>query len=216
MSPTGRHKCRPYKYLKEKEQMRKREASIRRKTKETSVAIRINLDGKGDFKIHTGIPFLDHILSAFAKHGKFDLRLHARGDLQVDEHHTVEDTGISLGGCFLKALQERKGIRRFGYAYVPMDEALVLVVVDISGRPYLNFDVEFPQKKREKFNPGLVEEFMRAFANESKVTLHVNLLYGKNNHHIIEAIFKALGLALEQATRIGPRVKIIPSTKGKL
>ncbi len=128
----------------------------------------------------------------------------------------MEDTGIALGGCFLKALGKKEGIRRFGYSYVPMDEALVLVVVDISGRPYLNFNVKFPQKKREKFNPQLLEEFMRGFANESRVTLHVNLLYGKNNHHIMEAILKALGLALEQATRIDPRARDVPSTKGKL
>ncbi len=196
--------------------MANRKASLERKTKETGIGISINLDGKGDFKIDTGISILDHMLSAFAKHGKFDLKLKAKGDLQVDEHHTVEDTGIALGGCFLKALGKKEGIRRFGYGYVPMDEALVLVVVDISGRPYLNFNVKFPQKKREKFNPQLLEEFMRGFANESRVTLHVNLLYGKNNHHIMEAILKALGLALEQATRIDPRARDVPSTKGKL
>ena len=196
--------------------MRDRKVSLERRTRETTVALDINLDGKGKFKIDTGIPFLDHLLSAFAKHGKFDLKLKARGDVQVDEHHTVEDTGIALGVSFLKALSKKEGIRRFGCAYVPMDEALVLVVVDISGRSYLNFNVQFPQKKREKFNPQLLEEFMRSFANESRVTLHVNLLYGKNNHHIMEAIFKALGLALEQATRIDPRVQDVPSTKGRL
>jgi len=196
--------------------MRDRKVSLERRTTETKIVLDINLDGKGKFKIDTGIPFLDHLLSAFAKHGKFDLKLKAKGDVQVDEHHTVEDTGIALGGSFLKALSKKEGIRRFGYAYVPMDEALVLVVVDISGRSYLNFNVQFPQKKREKFNPQLLEEFMRSFANESRVTLHVNLLYGKNNHHIMEAIFKALGLALEQATRIDPRARDVPSTKGKL
>jgi imidazoleglycerol-phosphate dehydratase len=196
--------------------MRNRKVSLERKTRETKVTVDINLDGKGNFKIDTGIPFMDHVLSAFAKHGKFDLKLKARGDIHVDLHHTTEDTGIALGGAFLKALSKKKGIRRFGYAYVPMDEVLVLVVVDISGRPYLEFNVKFPQKKREEFNPELIEEFMRGFVNESRVTVHVNLLYGKNNHHIIEAIFKALGLAFEQATRIDPRLGTVPSTKGKL
>ncbi len=196
--------------------MRARKALVKRKTRETMVTVDINLDGKGSFRVDSGIPFLDHVLSAFAKHGKFDLKLKARGDLDVDSHHTTEDTGIALGSAFLKALSRKKGIRRFGYAYIPMDEALVLVVVDISGRPYLKFNVKFPQKKREEFNPELIEEFMRGFVNESRVTVHVNLLYGKNNHHIIEAIFKALGLAFEQATRIDSRVKTIPSTKGKL
>ena len=196
--------------------MRKRKVTVERKTKETSISIDINLDGKGNFKLNTGIPFLDHLLGAFAKHGKFDLKVKARGDLEVDEHHTVEDTGIVLGTSFLKAIGNKEGIRRFGHAYVPMDEALVLVVVDISGRPYLNFDVEFPHKKREKFNPQLIEEFMRGFANESRITVHLTMLHGKNNHHIMEAIFKAFGLALEQATRIDPRVKTLPSTKGKL
>ena len=196
--------------------MTKRKVSLGRKTKETEIAIGIDLDGKGNFKIDTGIPFLDHLLSAFAKHGKFDLKLKATGDLQVDEHHTVEDTGIALGGALLKALRKKKRIKRFGHAYVPMDEALVLVVVDISGRPYLDFNVEFPQKKRDKFNPQLLEEFMRGFASESKVTVHVDMVHGKNNHHIMEAIFKALGLALEQATRVDPRAGGIPSTKGKL
>ena len=196
--------------------MAKRKAFLERKTKETAIGIDINLDGTGEFEINTGIPFLDHMLSAFAKHAKFDLRVKGRGDLEVDEHHTVEDVGIALGTSILKALGDKKGIRRFGHAYVPMDEALALVVVDISGRPYLAFNVEFSHKRKEKFNPELIQEFMRALSTESKITIHVNLLYGKNNHHIMEAIFKALGLALGQAVRIDARVKSVPSTKGKL
>jgi imidazoleglycerol-phosphate dehydratase len=196
--------------------MAKRKILLRRKTKETEITVDMNLDGTGNFKVSTGIAFLDHMLSGFAKHGKFDLKLKARGDLEVDEHHTLEDTGIALGASLLKALGDKKGIRRFGHAYVPMDESLALVSVDISGRPYLCFNVDFPMKKREKFNPQLIEEFMRGLASEAKITLHVNLLYGKNSHHIIEAIFKALGLALEQATRVDPGLKAVPSTKGKL
>ena len=196
--------------------MAKRKAFLKRKTKETAIEIDISLDGTGEFKIDTGIPFLDHMLSAFAKHAKFDLRVKGRGDLEVDEHHTVEDIGITLGASILKALGDKKGIRRFGHAYVPMDEALALVVVDISGRSYSAFNVEFLYKRKEKFNPELIQEFMRALSTESKITIHVNLLYGRNNHHIIEAIFKAFGLALEQATRIDARVKTVPSTKGKL
>ena len=197
--------------------MAKREIKLKRKTKETEITIDMNLDGTGKFMVSTGIAFLDHMLSVFAKHGKFDLKLKAKGDLEVDEHHTMEDTGIALGASLLKILGDKKGIRRFGHAYVPMDESLALVAIDISGRPYLSFNVDFPMKKREKFNPQLIEEFMRGFASEARITLHVNLLYGKNSHHIIEAIFKALGLALEQATRVDPRVKkAVPSTKGKL
>jgi len=196
--------------------MRARKAIVERKTGETAITLDMILDGDGGFKIDTGIPFLDHMLSAFAKHGKFDLKLRAKGDVEVDEHHTLEDTGIVLGEAFLKALGKKKGINRFGWAYVPMDEALALVVVDISGRPYLSFNVGFSRKRKEKFNPELVEEFMRSFVNESRMTVHINMVYGKDNHHMIEAVFKAFGLALDQATQIDPRVKSIPSTKGRL
>ena len=196
--------------------MKKRRASVGRKTRETEITVDLALDGGGNFDIDTGIPFLNHMLDAFTKHGKFDIKLKAKGDLVVDGHHTMEDTGLILGEAFLKALNKKEGIHRFGYAYVPMDEALALAVVDISGRPYLNFNVEFSKSKKNEFNSQLIEEFLRAFSNEGRMTIHVNLLYGKNNHHIIEAIFKALGLALEQATRIKPGMKTIPSTKGKL
>ncbi len=193
-----------------------RKADVERKTKETQISLRLVLDGKGGCRAETGVGFLDHMLDLLARHGGFDLTVKAKGDIHVDDHHLVEDIGICLGQALKKGLGQKHSISRYGSARVPMDEALVLVVVDISGRSYLNFNVKFPQKKREKFNPQLLEEFMRSFANESRVTLHVNLLYGKNNHHIMEAIFKALGLALEQATRIDPRVRDVPSTKGKL
>ncbi len=196
--------------------MSKRKVVLERKTRETKVEIRMNLDGTGKFEIDTGIPFFDHMLSVFAKHGKIDLKLKTRGDLEIDEHHTVEDTGIVLGASLLRALGDKKGISRFGYAYCPMDESLVLAAVDVSGRPYLHFGVEFRSGRKEKLNSALIEEFMRGFASESKITLHINLIYGKNNHHIMEAIFKALGLALDMAARINPGVKTVPSTKGSL
>lgn len=196
--------------------MSKRKISLERKTRETKIEIRMNLDGTGKFEIDTGIPFFDHMLSVFAKHGKIDLKLKARGDLDIDEHHTVEDTGIALGASLLQALGDKKGISRFGYAYCPMDESLALAAVDVSGRPYLHFNVKFRSRKKEKLNSALIEEFMRGFASESKITLHINLIYGKNNHHIMESIFKALGLALDMAIQIDPRVKTIPSTKGSL
>lgn len=192
-----------------------RKASIERKTAETSIDAGVVLDGTGRCSADTGIPFFNHMLSLFAKHSRVDLKVKARGDLDVDSHHTVEDTGLVLGRAVLEALGDKKGIKRYGSAHVPMDEALVRAVLDLSGRPFLFYDVKFPCRKREEFNTGLVEEFMRAFASESKSTLHLALLYGKDGHHIAEAAFKALGAALGDAVRVDKRLGI-PSTKGSL
>ena len=189
-------------------------AKVDRKTKETDVKLRINLNGEGKYNIDTSIPFLDHMLSLMCKHGLFDLKIKAKGDIDVDYHHTVEDTGIVLGKAIKQALGGMKGISRFGQASVPMDEALAIVSLDICGRPYLVYKVEFPKKSKIKnFEADLIEDFLQAFVNNSGITLHVESPYGRNTHHIIEAIFKALGRALRDAVSIDPRVKGIPSTK---
>jgi len=194
-----------------------RKAKIERKTKETDIRVEINLDGSGRYAIRTTIPFLDHMLSLMSKHGLFDLTLKARGDTEIDDHHTVEDTGIALGKALKQALGDMKGIVRYGEASVPMDETLASVCLDISGRAHLVYKVEFPKKsKLREFDPDLIEDFMQAFAANAGITLHINLAYGRNTHHIIEAIFKALGRALRQAVFLDPRVKGVPSTKGKL
>ncbi len=194
-----------------------RKAKVDRKTKETDIKVAINLDGKGKYTIDTSVPFLDHMLSLMCKHGLFDIRLKAKGDIDVDYHHTVEDIGIVLGKAVKQALGNMEGVSRYGQASVPMDEALASVSLDISGRPYLVYKVEFPKKSKIKnFEPDLIEDFLQAFASNSSITLHVESLYGRNTHHIIEAIFKALGRALRQAVFIDPRVKGIPSTKGVL
>lgn len=194
-----------------------RKASLPRKTKETDIKVDLKIDGKGDYDIKTGIPFLDHMLSLFSRHGLFDLRLRAKGDTEVDYHHTVEDIGIVLGDAIKKALGDKKGIRRYGEASVPMDETLATVSIDISGRPYLIYNVKLPKKsKLKEFDPDLVEDFFRSIVNHSGITLHINLMYGRDTHHILEAVFKAFGRALDQATKIDPRIKGIPSTKGKL
>jgi imidazoleglycerol-phosphate dehydratase len=192
-----------------------RKAKVDRKTKETDIKISLNLDGKGKYTIDTSIPFLDHMLSLMCKHGLFDIRLKARGDIDVDYHHTVEDIGIVLGKAVKQALGNMEGVSRYGQASVPMDEALASVSLDISGRPYLVYKVEFPKKSKIKnFEPDLIEDFLQAFASNSGITLHVESPYGRNTHHIIEAIFKALGRALRKAVFIDPRVKGVPSTKG--
>ncbi len=194
-----------------------RKTSVERKTKETNIRIEINLDGTGRYAIDTSVPFLDHMLSLMSKHGLFDLKIKAKGDIEIDNHHTVEDTGIVLGKAFKQALGDMKGIRRYGQASVPMDESLAAVTLDISGRPYLVYKVEFPKRSKLKdFDPDLVEDFLQAFIGHSGTTLHVSVSYGRNTHHIIEAVFKALGRALRQAVEIDPRVKGVPSTKGKL
>lgn len=194
-----------------------RKISVERKTKETDIRIEINLDGTGRYAIDTSIPFLDHMLSLMSKHGLIDLKIKAKGDIQIDDHHTVEDTGIVLGKALKQALGDMRGIRRYGQAAVPMDESLAAVNLDMSGRPFLVYKVEFPKKSKLKdFDPDLVEDFLQAFVSHSGTTLHVSVPYGRNTHHIIEAVFKALGRALRQAVEIDPRVKGVPSTKGKL
>jgi len=191
-----------------------RTARIERKTKETDIKMTINLDGEGKYTIHTSIPFLDHMLSLMSKHGLLDLRIKAKGDIDIDFHHTVEDIGIVLGKAVKQALGDMKGITRYGQASVPMDEALASVCIDISGRPYLVYKVEFPKRSKIKnFEPDLIEDFLQAFASSCRITLHVQSPYGRNTHHIIEAIFKALGRALKQAVSLDPRVKGVPSTK---
>lgn len=191
-----------------------RTAKVDRKTKETDVKAEINLDGGGSSAIHTSIPFLDHMLSLMSKHGLLDMKIKAKGDIDVDYHHTVEDVGIVLGKAIKQALGDMKGISRYGQASVPMDEAIATVSLDISGRPYLVYKVEFPRKSRIKnFDADLIEDFLQAFVGNSSITLHVECPYGRNIHHIIEAIFKALGRALRQAVTIDPRVKGVPSTK---
>ncbi|MGC2064243.1 MAG: imidazoleglycerol-phosphate dehydratase HisB [Thermodesulfovibrionales bacterium] len=194
-----------------------RKGNIARKTKETDIKVAIGLDGTGTYAISTTIPFLDHMLSLMAKHGLFDLTVRAKGDTDIDDHHTVEDAGIALGKALKQALGDMKGIARYGQASVPMDETLASASIDISGRSYLVYRVEFPKKsKLREFDPDLIEDFMQAFAANAGITLHISVAYGRNTHHIIEAIFKALGRALRQAVAIDPRVKGIPSTKGKL
>ncbi|MDA8338154.1 MAG: imidazoleglycerol-phosphate dehydratase HisB [Nitrospiraceae bacterium] len=194
-----------------------RKTKVERKTKETDIAVEINLDGSGNYSINTSIPFLDHMLSLMCRHGLFDAKLKAKGDIEIDYHHTVEDVGIVLGKAIKQALGDMKGISRYGQASVPMDETLASVSLDISGRPYLVYKVEFPKKSKLKdFDPDLIEDFLQAFVSNSSITLHINVLYGRNTHHIIEAIFKGLGRALRQAVTIDPRIKGLPTTKGKL
>jgi imidazoleglycerol-phosphate dehydratase len=196
--------------------MSPRSASRHRETAETSVSVEIVLDGSGAGDIDTGIPFFDHMLVLLAKHSLFDLTVKARGDLAVDLHHTVEDTGIVLGGALAIALGEKTGIRRYGWARIPMDETLAQVSIDLSGRPFLEFRGPSKVDPIGSFDFGLVEEFTRALAMSAAMTLHVEVEYGKNNHHIAEAIFKALARALDMACQIDPRVTGVPSSKGRL
>jgi imidazoleglycerol-phosphate dehydratase len=192
-----------------------RKAEVERKTKETAIFLSIDLDGKGNSEISTGIPFFDHMLSLMTMHGLFDLTLRAKGDLEVDFHHTVEDVGIALGEGIKQALRDGVGIRRFGEALVPMDEALSRVVLDISGRPYLGYRVKARGKVKD-FNLELVESFFKAVADHAGLTLHIDLLCGANRHHIVEAIFKGFARALDTATSLDPRRAGVPSTKGRL
>jgi imidazoleglycerol-phosphate dehydratase len=193
-----------------------RTAKIERKTKETDIRVELNLDGSGKEAISTPAPFFDHMLSALTRHGFFDLKVAAKGDIEIDAHHTVEDVGICLGEAFKKALGDKSGIRRFGRGTMPMHEALASVIIDFSGRPYLVFNAEIPKAQVGNFETELVEEFFVAFSNHSGANVHVNLAYGSNLHHIIEAIFKAFGRALDEATSIDPRIVGVLSTKGKL
>jgi imidazoleglycerol-phosphate dehydratase len=193
-----------------------RSGTIDRQTRETRIHLTLSLDGAGKGDISTAVPFLDHMLCLLAKHGFFDLKVQAEGDVEVDGHHTVEDLGICLGEAFKKALGDKAGIRRYGHATVPMHEALATVDIDISGRPHLVFNADLPKAKVGDFDVELVAEFFVAFCNHAGANVHVNLAYGDNLHHIIEAIFKAFGRALDQATGLDPRISGVMSTKGKL
>src|SRR5215468_3614255 len=185
-----------------------------RKTNETDIRVDLNLDGAGDYRIETGIPFFDHMLAQLARHGAFDLNIAAKGDLEIDGHHTVEDVGWVLGQALREALGDRRGIVRFGHAYVPLDEALTRVVIDLSGRPYLVYKTEFKATRIGDLQTELIEEFLKAFVQEGRLNLHVENLYGRNQHHIAETIFKATARALYAATRVEHAE--IPSTKGVL
>ncbi|MEO8418361.1 MAG: imidazoleglycerol-phosphate dehydratase HisB [Methylophilaceae bacterium] len=192
-------------------------AEISRNTLETQISASINLDGTGVSKFATGLPFLDHMLDQIARHGMMDISVEAKGDLHIDAHHTVEDIGITLGQAFAKAMGDKKGIRRYGHAYVPLDEALSRVVLDISGRPGLEFGVEFTRARIGEFDVDLIHEFFQGFANHALVTLHIDNLHGNNAHHQAETIFKAFGRALRVAVELDPRMAgIMPSTKGSL
>lgn len=193
-----------------------RTAAISRKTGETNIQLSLNIDGEGVSEIDTGVPFMNHMLDLFTKHGQFNLTVQANGDIEVDDHHTTEDIGICLGMALKDALGDKRGIKRYGNSFVPMDETLAQVVIDLSNRPHLEFRAEFPSDKVGTFDTELVHEFLWKLALEARMNLHVILHYGKNTHHMIEAIFKALARALDEATTIDPRIKGIPSTKGML
>lgn len=193
-----------------------RTASIERNTNETQIKLTLGIDGEGKAEIKTPVPFMNHMLDLWTKHGVFDLKLEASGDVDIDDHHTTEDIGICLGVAFKDALGDKKGIKRYGNAFVPMDETLAQVVVDLSNRPHLEFRAELPTPKVGTFDTELVHEFLWKFALESRMNLHVIVHYGTNTHHIIEAIFKALARALDEATTVDPRIKGVPSTKGML
>jgi imidazoleglycerol-phosphate dehydratase len=196
--------------------MNSRIAEISRCTRETEIRLKLNLDGCGNSAVETGIPFLNHMLSLFTKHGIFDLEVHCKGDLEVDGHHSVEDIGICLGLALDKALGDKKGIVRFAHSYFPMYESLARVVVDLSGRPHIVYHVEVEKDRVGTLDAELVEEFWKAVATHARLNIHIELLYGRNAHHIFEAIFKAAARALSMATRIDARVQDIPSTKGVL
>ena len=196
--------------------MTERKATIARTTSETDIKIALNLDGSGNGTARTGIPFLDHMLTLFAKHGIFDLDVSCKGDLEIDAHHSVEDVGICLGLALEKALGDKKGIVRFAHSYFPMDETLVRVAVDLSGRPYLVYKVEVSRERIGALDAELIEEFWKAFVTHARLNVHIELLYGRNTHHIFEAVFKAAARALSIATRVDPRMQGVPSTKGVL
>ena len=194
-----------------------RQAKVTRKTLETQISVALDLDGTGKAQLATGVPFLDHMLDQIARHGLIDLDISAKGDLHIDAHHTVEDVGIALGQAFAKAIGDKKGIRRYGHAYVPLDEALSRVVVDFSGRPGLEFHVPFTRAMIGQFDVDLTHEFFQGFVNHAQVTLHIDNLRGDNAHHQCETVFKAFGRALRMAAELDPRAAgVIPSTKGSL
>lgn len=196
--------------------MEKRTANIARKTKETKIQLDLNLDGSGESSISTGIGFFDHMLESFARHGFFDLKLSCQGDLEVDCHHTIEDVGICLGQAIKKAVKGKKGIRRYGSFLLPMDESLVMCAIDLSGRPYLNYQVEHPAERVGYMDTEMVREFFHAVSTNAEMNLHIKLLNGSNTHHIIEAEFKAFAKALDEAVSIDSRIKEVLSTKGVL
>ncbi len=193
-----------------------RQAQVIRDTQETQISVMLNLDGSGRAKLASGVPFLDHMLDQIARHGLVDLEVKAKGDLHIDAHHTVEDIGITLGQAFAKAIGDKKGVRRYGHAYVPLDEALSRVVIDLSGRPGLEMSGKFTRARVGDFDVDLVREFFQGFVNHALVTLHLDNLKGVNAHHQVETLFKAFGRALRMAVELDPRVKGVPSTKGKL
>ncbi len=193
-----------------------RQARVERSTRETQIELHLCLDGTGAAKIETGIPFFNHMLEAWAKHGLMDLTVDAKGDLEVDLHHTVEDVGICLGRAVREAVGDKKGIARYGASFLPMDEALLHAAIDVSGRPYLVFNVPLARTRISNFDLDLIKDFFRAFAVNAEITLHVNMHYGENLHHIAEAVFKAVGRALAEGTRLNPRIADVLSTKGSL
>lgn len=194
-----------------------RQAQIARNTQETRITVSVNLDGTGAAKLDTGLPFLEHMLDQVARHGLLDLDIHARGDLHIDAHHTVEDIGITLGQAFARAIGDKKGIRRYGHAYVPLDEALSRAVIDISGRPGLEYGLDFARARIGDFDVDLIHEFFQGFCNHALVTLHLHSLHGRNAHHVAETAFKAFGRALRMAVEPDPRMGgVVPSTKGAL
>jgi imidazoleglycerol-phosphate dehydratase len=193
-----------------------RAASVSRKTHETDIELQFRVDGSGQAGIDTGVPFLNHMLDLFTKHGQFDLTVKAKGDVEIDDHHTVEDIGICLGQALREALGDKKGIKRYASVFVPMDEALAQVVIDISNRPHFEYRAAYPSERVGTFSTELVHEFLWKFALEARITLHVIVHYGQNTHHMIEAVFKALARALDEATLLDPRVTGVPSTKGVL
>ncbi len=194
-----------------------RQALQKRSTKETDISVGLKLDGTGAADLHIGVPFLEHMLDQVARHGMFDLDIKARGDLEIDAHHTVEDVGITLGQAFRQALGDKRGIRRYGHAYVPLDEALSRVVLDFSGRPGLEYQVDYPRARVGEFDIDLLREFFQGFVNHAMITLHIDNMRGRNSHHIAETIFKAFGRALRMAVEPDPRMEgILPSTKGSL
>ncbi len=197
--------------------MLKRQASVSRETLETQIDVSLDLDGAGSTRFETGVPFLEHMLDQVARHGMLDLEISAKGDVHIDDHHTVEDIGITLGQAFAQAVGDKKGICRYGHAYVPLDEALSRVVIDFSGRPGLEYNVSYPRGRIGNFDVDLLGEFFQGFVNHAQVTLHIDSLRGDNAHHIAETVFKAFGRALRMALTPDPRMAgIMPSTKGRL
>jgi imidazoleglycerol-phosphate dehydratase len=196
--------------------MKKRMATINRQTRETSIQVNLALDGDGEARIRTGIPFLNHMLELFARHSLINVTIRAKGDLEVDYHHTVEDVGLALGEALNRALGDRKGIVRYGWAVVPMDESLSRVAMDLGGRPYLVYEVATRRKRIRDFDLGLIEEFFRAFTVQGRMNLHIKTMYGQEPHHVYESVFKAVARALGAACARDPRVKGVPSSKGKI